>query len=92
LGWSFSVIRDGFFDVEELFVQPQWRKRGYGTRLFGLTETRANQNGIPLRLWVPHADCMSDDNLSAFLRMAGRFGLRDVQEHPATWAELVVTK
>ena len=33
LAWAFAMPGEDFLDVEELFVRPQYRCRGYGTRL-----------------------------------------------------------
>jgi GNAT superfamily N-acetyltransferase len=57
IGWAFAVPRDGFLDIEELFVRPPYRRRGYGTRLSQILLKRSVLLNLPLRLWVSYADC-----------------------------------
>jgi GNAT superfamily N-acetyltransferase len=59
IAWAFVVQRDGFADVEELFVRPVYRGRGYGSVLATIVNEIAQSHGLPLRLWVSHADAGS---------------------------------
>jgi GNAT superfamily N-acetyltransferase len=55
--WSFCVERDGFLDIEELFVRPLYRTRGLGRLLVQtILEVHAERRGLPLRAWIPHGD------------------------------------
>ncbi len=56
IGWTFAVHREGFLDVEELFVRPQYRGQGHGRRLVEMLLELADRLKRPLRLWVPFAD------------------------------------
>lgn len=57
LGWAFAVQEHNWLNVEEFFVRPQYRRRGYGNRLLhGLEGLSAGAN-LPLRFFVPFADC-----------------------------------
>ena len=56
IGWTFAVHREGFLDVEELFVRPQYRGRGHGMQLVEMLLELAAELKRPLRLWVPFAD------------------------------------
>ena len=56
LGWAFMVERQGFADIEELFVRPAYRARSYGRKLAELILAHPNTAGRNLRLWVSHAD------------------------------------
>ncbi|MGA8621710.1 MAG: GNAT family N-acetyltransferase [Candidatus Sulfotelmatobacter sp.] len=54
--WSYAVEVNGALEVEELFVMPQFRRRGYGKKLLRVMESAAKQIRAPLRLWISHAD------------------------------------
>jgi GNAT superfamily N-acetyltransferase len=56
VGWAFVVERHGFADIEEMFVHPHYRGKGYGRRLADLILASPNISGRARRLWVSHAD------------------------------------
>jgi len=70
IGWAFAALRDNFFDVEELFVRPQYRRKGYGGKLAAQLSRTAAQLGLPLRVWIPFADSYPDNRpaLTAILK------------------------
>jgi GNAT superfamily N-acetyltransferase len=74
IAWAFIVQRKGFADVEELFVRPAYRGQGYGSRLAVMINEIAQLNGLPLRLWVSHADA-GNSNEPAFQRVLERLGI-----------------
>lgn len=86
IGWAFAVCRDGFLDIEELFVRPLFRGTNNGNILTRMLRELAASIGLPLRLWVAHAD-LDQSNLAIVEKMAKRFALNlgpsDVQ-----WAGL----
>jgi len=61
VGWSFGVTRDGYFDVEEFFIKPDYRFRGYGTRLANEILSVAKELDLPIRLWIAEADIEKDN-------------------------------
>lgn len=76
-GWSFAVERDGLLDVEELFVRPDARRRGYASTMLGDMLGLAKRLGRRLRLLVPHADA-NDDHRRIIARLARARGLQYV--------------
>jgi GNAT superfamily N-acetyltransferase len=74
LGWAFIVERQGFADIEELFVRPIYRAKGYGRRLAELIKASPYISDRPLRLWVPHAD-RDSINAPAFAKVLQRLHL-----------------
>ncbi len=50
--WSYAVERDGALEVEELFVMPQFRRKGYGSYLLRTMGSAAVESQSFLRLWV----------------------------------------
>jgi hypothetical protein len=87
IGWCFMTYRDGYLDVEDYFLRPGFHGSGHQVEL-----TRAIINfarGLKLRVWVPHADCLSSAtnfaNLQDFLRSTAI----NVRPSPRTWAAYV---
>ena len=70
MGWAFACLRDEFLDIEELFVRPQYRRRGIGDQLVEMLKQTARKLRKPMRAWVPFVDCYQSnrDNLSAILK------------------------
>jgi GNAT superfamily N-acetyltransferase len=56
VGWAFFVERERSVEVEELFIMPAFRKKGYATKLIKLIGEYARLNGASVKLWIPHAD------------------------------------
>jgi hypothetical protein len=76
IGWSFATVRDGYLDVEELFVMPQFRKQFAGSILMSKLLDDAGANALPLRFWIPYCDVYSTSaNIQPFNRLLtrGRF-------------------
>ncbi len=74
IGWTFAVHRDGFLDVEELFVRPQYRGHGHGSQLLEMLLALAADLKRPLRLWVPFAD-WTPENIPLVERVVEKLGL-----------------
>jgi GNAT superfamily N-acetyltransferase len=56
VGWAFVVERQWFADIEEYFVRPDYRGKGYGRHLAEMILASSHLSGRQLRLWVSHAD------------------------------------
>ncbi len=56
IGWCFLARRGGTLDIEELFVWPDQRGKGYGRRLSEMAVELASQMKVPLRGLVSYAD------------------------------------
>jgi GNAT superfamily N-acetyltransferase len=88
--WAMAVARDGYLDVEDLFVMPQFRRQGYAVRLAHALLAMSAEEAMPLRAWVTYGD--ADRNGIAGVRAAA--DLLDLNLQPASvpWARLVGTK
>ena len=86
IGWAFTVCRDGFLDIEELFVRPAFRGNKHGNRLVDMLRDLSAQERLPLRLWVAHAD-LGQGNLPTIERIANRLSLH-LQPSDVQWAGL----
>lgn len=86
IGWAFTVCRDGFLDIEELFVRPLFRGTNNGNILTRMLRELAARIGLPLRLWVAHAD-LDQTNLAIVEKIVKRLSLNLVPSD-VQWAGL----
>jgi GNAT superfamily N-acetyltransferase len=84
VGWAFAVIRDGYLDIEELFVKPAYRGCGHGGQLADRLRDLAKVLGRPLRAWIPYADCNAE-NEAALKAIMQRLGLSP-RKSTTNWA------
>ncbi len=87
IGWAFAVPRDGFLDIEELFVRTAYRRRGYASRLSQMLLKRSALLNLPLRLWVSYADC-GQENRAALEGVLRQLGLH-LRNSSHRWAAYV---
>ena len=90
IGWSICCERDGFFDVEELFVRPIYRKQGYGKLLISELKGLAEDKKLPIRLWISYADSYQENHQNLF-SVASKIGLK-IQKTTVSWAGYVATR
>lgn len=84
LGWAFATRRKPFVDVEEWYVRPGWRRRGYGRTLLGMLQDFSSKVKWPLRFWIPLADC-GDNNLEVVTHLLAQSGYR-LEASGVRWA------
>jgi GNAT superfamily N-acetyltransferase len=89
IGWAFVVKRNGFADIEELFVRPSYRGKGYGRHLAKLILASPHISGCPLRLWISHAD-RQEVGTPPVAKTLRRLGLSAKSSSPK-WAAYVAT-
>jgi esterase/lipase superfamily enzyme/ribosomal protein S18 acetylase RimI-like enzyme len=84
--WAFVVERDEALEVEEIYVRPEFRRRGFAERLCRRIQELASAKLKPLRLWVPFADCRQESpgTFPAIIALARRLGLH-FQPCPVRW-------
>jgi len=73
--WSYAVEANGNLEVEELFVMPQYKRKGYGTELLHGMRLVASRLDAPLRLWISHADA-NLDNMRVVNQLLRNSGLK----------------
>lgn len=90
LAWAFAIEREGRLECEELFVKPDVRRRGYGSRLVEALREQAFATGKELHFWVSFADSEPPKRpqLHRFFRRC-RFG---VAPSNVQWAPYVASK
>ena len=60
-GWAFASEYDGFLDVEELFIKPKYRGKGYSKQLISILKQVSKRLSVSLRFWVSHPDNKVDN-------------------------------
>ncbi|MCI0357070.1 MAG: GNAT family N-acetyltransferase [Planctomycetaceae bacterium] len=69
LAWGFACVRGGEFCIEEIFVKPQARRRGFGTQILRALCVEAMKNwGLPIRVFVPWADVNNPESIDRVVR------------------------
>lgn len=86
-GWAMFTEDDTYIHVDDLYVRPEFRGRGWGRKLLDTLIEVALTYGKTLRLWVPFADC-EPDNLLMLSKFFGRRGLALIA-CPEQWAGCV---
>jgi esterase/lipase superfamily enzyme len=89
LAWAFCVRRDSYLDVDEFFVWPTNRGRGYARCLASMVKSLSAVLRCPIRTWVSFADTEQPDypGAKAVARLLGV----QLGESPVRWAHLCGT-
>jgi GNAT superfamily N-acetyltransferase len=74
IGWAFAVVRNKVVHIEELFVKPQFRGKGYGAKLIRRFAKLAAEHNCDFRIWISCAD-LAKENLKVIDRIAHSLGL-----------------
>jgi GNAT superfamily N-acetyltransferase len=90
--WAFVVERDGALEIEDLYVRPEFRGKGYASVLAAKVAALARVTRTALRLWVPFADCRQEDPAN-YARLVATARLLGVQFQPCqvAWAAYFAT-
>jgi GNAT superfamily N-acetyltransferase len=73
IGWAFALQADDHLAVEELYIRPQFRRQGYGTKLLQSLLELSNKLELPLQFFIPFAD-LDQDNLCIVERLLSKGG------------------
>ena len=87
MGWAFCIQKPDVIEVEEFFVRPEHRGKGYGKTLAEMILELRDQFNLPVRLWVPHPDA-TPANLPLLKRFLPRLGVA-LSPSPFRWAAWV---
>ncbi len=85
--WMFAVERDGCFDIEELFVRPQYRRKGAGAWLVEQALRHHATVRGKLRAWVSHCDG-AREGMAGVRKIMQMLGLT-LRASTSTWARFV---
>ena len=75
IAWSYAVEQEGALQVEELFVMPKFRRRGYGQTLAKSMAELAEQKVRDLQFLISHADA-APENLRIIEKLMHPLGLQ----------------
>jgi GNAT superfamily N-acetyltransferase len=76
ISWAFAVEKaQNFLEVEEVFVKPDYRYRGYGTTLVEELSHVGEVLGLPLQFWVTEVDG-DRDNLYGLEKICAKLNLQ----------------
>lgn len=87
-GWAFGGEYENFFNVEELFILPQYRKKGLAKTLIDFLIKLATKLKKPLRFWVPYADS-EEQNMDVIQHIAKTYGFK-ISNSPVRWADYLM--
>ncbi len=89
IGWAFATTRGGFLDVEDFFVRPAYRRRGYAARIARMLLDLSGEVGLPLRLQISHADVGAENKeaLDGISRVMG-LSLRSTDQRGLAYVAL----
>lgn len=90
IAWAFAVQRTDSLDIEELFVKPEHRRKGFGKSLVQLLGQLAFEVQQYPRLWVSYPDA-TPENLAIVEKVVNPIGLR-LYEAPVRWAPFVFAR
>jgi GNAT superfamily N-acetyltransferase len=90
--WAFVLEKDGILEVEEFYVRPEYRRRGYGRVLAEKVAKLARAKQLPLRMWVAFTDSQQENpsNYPALVAVARLLGVQ-FQPCPVIWAAYFAT-
>jgi GNAT superfamily N-acetyltransferase len=89
-GWAFAIQYDNYLNVEELFVRPNYRGKGYSKILCAHFEKLSSDLVMPLRFWISHAD-NNRNNMAIVRHMADMHGFT-LYNSSVRWAAFKIEK
>ncbi len=75
LAWGIAVLQRGELHVEELYVKPEARGKGYGSTIATELRKEANALNVPVRFWIPFGDVANRESLEAVQSFFGRHSI-----------------
>lgn len=88
--WAFGVQYEDFLNIEELFVMPAFRRRGFSKVIINNLIDISKAIGKPLRFWVSFAD--SDGlNMGIIRHLSKKYGYK-ISPAPVRWAQHIIAQ
>ncbi len=89
MAWASTVESESTLEIEELYVRPSFRRRGFGAYLFNAVRQVSTEKGRSLSMWIPFPDANSE-NLHAVRKIIASAAL-SIQTSGVRWAPLVAS-
>jgi hypothetical protein len=89
VAWCFMTYRDGYLDIEDFFVRPDFYGSPHQARLIEAVFELAAQQDLRLRLWIAHADISSRAANFKLINDFVRAASFKVVRSPYPWAAYV---
>lgn len=88
--WSFGYESGGYLLIEELFVKPSYRRRGFGKTLMLWAARVCERRNLEFRFVVPYVDANDAASRGAFSRIVSPYGL-SLRETGVSCAPLIAS-
>jgi GNAT superfamily N-acetyltransferase len=75
LAWAIVVLRRGEMHVDDFYVKPEARRRGYGTTMFRAFADESQRLRLPLRFWNSFADAENRESIERIRAFFSKQGL-----------------
>lgn len=85
LAWALVVYRRGELHVDDFFVKPDFRRRGFGSKMFDSLNRLSQTLHQPLRFWIPFPDVESPEKFDSLLKFFSSRGFH-LEVSPRRWA------
>jgi len=90
IAWALAVQReDGWLEVEELFVRPTFRRKGYRKGVLRSLKELADGLDCGLKIWISHADTAAS-NIAVIKKLIKPLGL-SINASGQRWAPLLAS-
>lgn len=73
LAWAMAVWRRGEIHIDDLFVKPEARGRGYADTMIKYYLEASEHYGAPLRFWIPWSDVDSTEKVENLTRFFAKY-------------------
>jgi len=84
IGWGFAIERNNVLELEELFVRPNWREKGFASKIAKEFITLSDSLRKKLKVWIPHPDVV-DSNLKGLHAILDSLNIT-YSSSPVRWA------
>jgi len=92
IGWSIVTIRDGFPDIEDLFIMPEFWSTDNVRYIVSVIDDMAGREKYPIRLWIAWADTIYNSaNFNTVNEVIRALSLT-VSPSPHSWAAYVAQR
>ena len=85
IAWGLGTIRRGEIHIDDVFVKPEFRGRGFGREIITHFKKLSEEQQLPIRFWIPFSDVDTFEKREVVLGFMNENGLR-IEKSPVDWA------